>query len=163
MFAKLTSPSCGRASLLWGPLSSAGWRRQWHPLQRLAWRLPGAGEPLGCRLWGRTDSGRAAATSGPQLATSSCWQASPRQRPQLLAGSTRQLKPRASAAAFSSGSDCSASSLPRSGAHSGCRRCKGWGTDTPVTTDVAPLARLPAATVTAHPRLWQETRSGPPC
>ena len=31
MFAKLTSPSCKRASLLWGLLSSTGWRRQWWP------------------------------------------------------------------------------------------------------------------------------------
>ena len=33
----------------------------------LAWRIPGRGEPGGCRLWGRTGSDRTEATQQPQV------------------------------------------------------------------------------------------------
>ena len=32
----------------------------------LAWRIPGTGEPGGCRLWGRTESDTAEATQQQQ-------------------------------------------------------------------------------------------------
>ena len=32
------------------------WRRKRQPTPLLAWRIPGTGEPGGCRLWGRTQS-----------------------------------------------------------------------------------------------------------
>ena len=32
----------------------------------LAWRIPGTGEPGGCRLWGRTESGTTEATQQQQ-------------------------------------------------------------------------------------------------
>ena len=32
-----------------------------HP-SALAWRIPGTGEPVGCRLWGRTESDTTEAT-----------------------------------------------------------------------------------------------------
>ena len=124
--------------------------------------LPGESQGQG-RLWAaaygvaqsRTGLQRRRSSSGPQLATSSCWQASPQQRPQLLTGSLHpQMKPRASPGpAFSSGSDCSPSILLLSGSHSGCRLCNGCGTDTPVTTDVTLLTRLPVSIFTPHLRL----------
>ena len=33
----------------------------------LAWRIPGTGEPVGCRLWGRTESDTIEATWQQQL------------------------------------------------------------------------------------------------
>ena len=41
------------------------WRRKWQP-SVLAWRIPGTGELVGCRLWGRTESDTTEATQQQQ-------------------------------------------------------------------------------------------------
>ena len=39
----------------------------------LAWRIPGMGEPGGCRLWGRTESDMTEATQQQQQLSYSCF------------------------------------------------------------------------------------------
>ena len=39
----------------------------------LAWRIPGMGEPGGCRLWGRTESDTTEATQQQQQLSYSCF------------------------------------------------------------------------------------------
>ena len=39
----------------------------------LAWRIPGIGEPGGCRLWGRTESDTTEATQQQQQLSYSCF------------------------------------------------------------------------------------------
>ena len=58
------NPTCCVSQHTSGPLTpgkSEGLEEIWY-LSVLAWRIPGMGEPGGCRLWGRTESDMTEAT-----------------------------------------------------------------------------------------------------